>query len=301
MATVYQQRELVHYGVKGMRWGVRRTRAQLDAAHPDATAAATLRDKASANKSTNVLSNAELQKVITRMNLEQNYARLIAGPPEKSKIKKGMSVVDTVLSLGDKGLKLYTTGGKMKKIFDELNIKRQRRLNPAIAALPPVKVKHDDILHYGVKGMRWGVRKDRDDSPNPNYNNRQRAADRNYRGRGSVKQINRKMNEGKSIQEARTELDARRQKILKTATKGANVALFALRADAYMKRFYGRRYKQILAKRVTLAATDALMRAAGVRIANKHSADKLANLRGIPSPLRPSTSRRGVYNITSMR
>lgn len=161
MATVYSQRELAHYGVKGMRWGVRRTRAQLDAAHPDATAAATLRGKASANKSTNVLSNAELQTVITRMNLEQNYARLIAGPPKKSKIKKGMEVVDTVLSIGDKGLKAHKTGTKVKALFDELNIERQRKLNPAIAALPPVKVKHGDILHHGVKGMRWGVRKDR--------------------------------------------------------------------------------------------------------------------------------------------
>lgn len=89
---------LAHYGIKGMRWGVRRTNEQLDGAHDvtlrtapgkrikatggrerpthhDAKSAAVLRQRAK-RSTTDSLSNAELRQLIERMNLERQYSSL---------------------------------------------------------------------------------------------------------------------------------------------------------------------------------------------------------------------------------
>jgi hypothetical protein len=68
---------LEHYGVKGMKWGVRRAE-RPGAGHPaseDATRAHTLgtQGRGSGRDS---LSNRELQDLVTRWNLEQQYDRL---------------------------------------------------------------------------------------------------------------------------------------------------------------------------------------------------------------------------------
>lgn len=95
--TLSESSALAHYGVKGMRWGVRRSSkptgpeditlktvpgkrvsAQGGRRHPaseDARTVAVYKQKA--KKSTvDSLSNKELQALVNRMNLEQNYSRL---------------------------------------------------------------------------------------------------------------------------------------------------------------------------------------------------------------------------------
>lgn len=105
--------ELLHYGVKGMQWGVVRDRASkkvdglrnpqptpvttiatpgkrvkatggtLQPASEDAIKARAARQLAS--KSTiDALSTKELQDVVQRMNLEQQYSRLTAKPDNKA-------------------------------------------------------------------------------------------------------------------------------------------------------------------------------------------------------------------------
>ena len=61
-------------------------------------------------------------------------------------------------------------------------------------------------MHYGVKGMKWGVRKERQ---NPSYSEAQRKRDLDVYGRGGVKRINRSMNRGSSISGARSKEAAR--------------------------------------------------------------------------------------------
>lgn len=91
---------LEHYGTKGMKWGVRKKRSvstgpapvELDArpgqrvtakggsghnAHDDAIRAVTAGQKAK-RSSTDALSTQELQALVTRMNLEQQYSKLAA-------------------------------------------------------------------------------------------------------------------------------------------------------------------------------------------------------------------------------
>ena len=70
-----------HFGVKGMKWGVRRTDAELAKSSPkekaseDFTNAKTQKARIKTS-GTSALSNKELQAVITRTQLEQQYAKL---------------------------------------------------------------------------------------------------------------------------------------------------------------------------------------------------------------------------------
>ena len=62
------------------------------------------------------------------------------------------------------------------------------------------------MYHYGVKGMKWGVRRARKKAlniPNKRYTYSQRTEDRARYGRGGVKRINRNLNAGKDLVSAR--------------------------------------------------------------------------------------------------
>lgn len=68
--------ELQHYGVKGMRWGVRRTSKQLARAKKERSEDAKNKERGQAKikkSGTDALSNKELREVTNRINLENNY------------------------------------------------------------------------------------------------------------------------------------------------------------------------------------------------------------------------------------
>lgn len=100
---------LAHYGIKGMKWGVHRTDAQIAAARKvalketpgkkvrasggkglpasvDAKRAAKMRQKAKAS-TTDALSTDDLKELVNRMNLEQQYARLAPKTPSQKAAK----------------------------------------------------------------------------------------------------------------------------------------------------------------------------------------------------------------------
>jgi hypothetical protein len=96
---------LEHYGIKGMRWGVRRTEAQLARARgekksgkltktpknmqsKDAATVKKAKAKITKEGDTSALSNDELRAVVQRMNLEAQYKNM-----GKSQQKNGKSAI----------------------------------------------------------------------------------------------------------------------------------------------------------------------------------------------------------------
>lgn len=86
---------LAHFGVKGMKWGVRRKSTRLPATG-DSKAAQKVVTKAKVN-STDALSNKELRTAIERLNLEQQYSRL---RPKTGSEKVKTWIADQLLGIG---------------------------------------------------------------------------------------------------------------------------------------------------------------------------------------------------------
>ena len=96
---------LAHYGVKGMKWGVIRSRAskisqrrgEKEGPSHDATQAHASKKRVK-RSGTQALTNAELKQLVERMDLEQRYSKLNEKTNNRSKIKQGQDVVNQVTS-----------------------------------------------------------------------------------------------------------------------------------------------------------------------------------------------------------
>lgn len=141
---------LEHYGVKGMKWGVRRDRAERRAAakgeqlafkrvtpkpqkafkrsspKPEASSdkkeASSIQAKVYKKTNTSALSNNELRKVNERMRLEQEYSRLT----NSNQTKTGSAwVAKTAKEIGQNQIKRVANDAASRKV-DEL-IKKSRK------------------------------------------------------------------------------------------------------------------------------------------------------------------------------
>ena len=90
--------ELEHYGIKGMKWGVRKNRVSGPSSapakskstiSPDVKRVSEIKSKVK-SKGRDSLSNDEMKDLVKRMNLEQQYSNL-----NPSKAKKGMDYLKT--------------------------------------------------------------------------------------------------------------------------------------------------------------------------------------------------------------
>lgn len=135
--TSREAEELMHYGVKGMKWGVRRTAAQLGhfVSKKAKSAASSIRDKRAkkkaakeeaearknhAKKSIKDMSTEELNERIKRLQLEKDYKKLLSDV-EPASVSRGRNVVMDILEKSGKNvgsqLVTYVAGTAVNKAF----------------------------------------------------------------------------------------------------------------------------------------------------------------------------------------
>lgn len=108
------QNELYHFGVKGMKWGVRRTPAQLG--HDRKSKNSRLSDdykesKAISKKKVKEMSNAELRKLNERKRLENEYKKL-----NKGTVAKGLAYVTAAAATTNTLVNLYNNSERVINI-----------------------------------------------------------------------------------------------------------------------------------------------------------------------------------------
>lgn len=116
-ANEAEEGALKHYGVKGMKWGKRKTR-QTEPSHPDSEHVTNIHMRVKAQKTTRPLSNKELQDAITRMNLEQQYSRL-SGGIDRTRVQKGRVLITKILADSGKQVVSQTVSGQLKGLADQ--------------------------------------------------------------------------------------------------------------------------------------------------------------------------------------
>lgn len=137
-----------------------------------------------------------------------------------------------------------------------------------------------ELTHYGVKGMKWGVRRAELDAPSSRYSSANRKKDEKVHGPRAVKRINRRLNKGMTLKKARR----------KETTRDT------LQAVAAVGAYYAARYM--------VHAGPVLSQGVASRAQTKRGQAAAAAAMGLP---RHATSgptftkpKRGVYNISSL-
>ena len=99
--------ELRHYGVLGMKWGKRRSEAELARAR-----------KSKGKSDVADMSDDELRRKVNRLQLEQQYSKLTGTDVSKGKqyVKKVIGAATATAAVTTTALTLYNNAGKIKRI-----------------------------------------------------------------------------------------------------------------------------------------------------------------------------------------
>ena len=143
--------ELMHFGVKGMKWGVRKSRIKNS-------------KKWSSSKQAKIdgMSDDQLRRINNRIRLEKEYRQLTQTRMERYRNKAGKAAEEaafnTLQNVLQKGFKQAASRG------GSAAIRGAKRFKHSEAGMSDnlFFIDEDEVLaHHGVKGMKWGVRKQR--------------------------------------------------------------------------------------------------------------------------------------------
>jgi len=143
--------ELMHFGVKGMKWGVCKKRIK-DAKRWTPKKQAKI----------DGMSDDQLKKANNRLRLEKEYKQLTQTKLEKYRKRVGKAAEEaafnTLQNALQKGFKSAASRGGSAAIKGAKRFKHsETRMSDNIFFIDEDEV----LVHHGVKGMRWGVRKQR--------------------------------------------------------------------------------------------------------------------------------------------
>lgn len=135
-------KHLNHFGVKGMKWGFRRKRDSTEVISKDYS-----ESRALMKKPIKTLSNDDIQKVNRRLNLEGELKRL----NPTSFVQRHLE-----LFLSKYGKQVITAAAGGAAALTIAAVKKQ--LGHGDENMDYV-TDDNTIVHFGVKGMKWGVRR----------------------------------------------------------------------------------------------------------------------------------------------
>lgn len=112
---------LVHYGILGMKWGVRRTPEQLKKASSKKRSSDYESEdykKAHSKKSVKSMSDEELRSRLNRIQMEQQYSKLNSANVNKGKeaVNKLLKAGTTLSTATTTAITIYNNFDKIKKI-----------------------------------------------------------------------------------------------------------------------------------------------------------------------------------------
>ena len=143
--------ELMHHGVQGMRWGVRKSRIKK-----------AKRWSSSKQAKIDGMSDDQLRRINNRIRLEKEYRQLTQTRMERYRSKAGKAAEEaafnTLQNVLQKGIKNAASKGGSAALRGAKRFKHsETRMSDNIFF-----IDEDEVLaHHGVKGMKWGVRKQR--------------------------------------------------------------------------------------------------------------------------------------------
>ena len=111
MNEEHREQYLMHYGVLGMRWGIRRKRtgSKVSRSSEKKVKETSVVEKNQNGQTKRRMSNKELQARVKRLRLEAEYARLVreTTPVTVSRIDKAIQAANTISKMSKTAVDLY--------------------------------------------------------------------------------------------------------------------------------------------------------------------------------------------------